>query len=325
MSTLSRALSLLALALLVVIIPVVAVSNYRLGVLALVASYAVASLAQNLLSGYVGIPSLGNVAFFATSAYVTAILATQARLPAGIAMIVGIGAAAALGLIVGLPALRISGMHLAIVTVALVFAVQEILEQWDAGQQSNGISIGSPNWLLQDRGLYVAAVLAALICYLAIWNLLHSRSGRAMVATSTNPFAAASAGIDSVRYRLLAFVVSGAVTGVAGVIYLYYAGTVTPQAFPLDLSLAFLTMTILGGSRSLGGSLLGALIVGLLPEALAYLPSHIDRIDVQQSVAGLYALLLLVCLRFFPDGIWNAAAAGAERVRQARQFGSTEL
>jgi branched-chain amino acid transport system permease protein len=137
---------------------------------------------------------------------------------------------------------------------------------------------------------------------------LKSRTGRAIVALSDNPYAAAAAGIDATKHRLLAFVLSGVVTGVAGTIFLYYAQTVTPEAFPLDLSLAFLTMMILGGSRSIGGSLTGALIVGLLPQFLKLFPNQIGSINVQNSVYGLYAVLLLVTLRFFPEGIWNVIA-----------------
>jgi branched-chain amino acid transport system permease protein len=120
-------------------------------------------------------------------------------------------------------------------------------------------------------------------------------------------------GINTVLYRLVIFVVSGLLTGLAGVVYLYWAQNITPETFTLDLSLAFLTMMILGGSRSLGGSLLGAVIIGALPEILKLLPSQIGQLDVQQSSAALYAILLLVALRLFPEGLWNAVAARLPR------------
>jgi branched-chain amino acid transport system permease protein len=147
------------------------------------------------------------------------------------------------------------------------------------------------------------------VSYAGIWNVLRSRTGRAIRALSVNPYAAAAVGINIVLYRLVTFVLSGLLTGLAGVVYLYWAQTITPETFTLDLSLAFLTMMILGGSRSLGGSLLGAVIIGLLPQLLKVLPSQIGQLSVQQSASGIYAILLLAALRLFPDGLWNAVAA----------------
>jgi branched-chain amino acid transport system permease protein len=302
-------------------LPLAILSEYQLGILAVVTVYAIAALAQNLLAGYADIPSLGNVAFFAASAYTTASLISLAKWPVVLAIVGGVTVAGMLGLVVGLPALRISGMHLAIVTVALVFVARELMAQWDSNHAPSGLTISTPDWLLGGRGLYATAALSALVSYLFVWNVLRSRSGRAIVAVSDNPYAAAAAGINSTRQRLVAFVLSGVFTGVAGALYLYYSRTVTPEAFPLDLSLAFLTMMILGGSRSLGGSLIGALIIGLLPQVLRLLPAQIGNINVQQSVYGIYAVLLLLTLRFFPEGIWNVVAS---RLSERRHVGDLE-
>jgi branched-chain amino acid transport system permease protein len=96
---------------------------------------------------------------------------------------------------------------------------------------------------------------------------------------------------------------------------LYYARTITPEGFSLDLSLAFLSMMVLGGTRSLHGSLLGAVIIGLLPQVLNALPATIGAFDVRGSASGIYALLLLLTLRFFPEGLWNAGARLWDRNR----------
>ena len=290
-------------------------SGYRLSLLALVITFAIASLAQNLLTGYADVPSLGNVAFFAISAYTTGSLVSLAHWSLGAAVAAGVLAAGALGLVVGLPALRISGIHLAIVTLALVFAGQEIMTQWDVNHDPSGVVVAVPAWLLQERGLYLSTLALGLVAYILVWNLLRSRSGRALLALSDNPEAAAASGVDGVSYRLSAFVFSGMLTGAAGVAYLYYTQTVTPGTFSPDLSLAFLTMMILGGSRSLGGSLLGAVIIGLLPQALDVLPASIGQVRVHDLGPGIFALLLLLTLRFFPEGIWNGLAHIAERHR----------
>jgi branched-chain amino acid transport system permease protein len=166
--------------------------------------------------------------------------------------------------------------------------------------------------------------VVAVVSYAGIWNVLRSRSGRAIRALSINPYAASAVGINTVLYRLVTFVVSGLLTGLAGVVYLYWAQTITPDTFSLDLSLAFLTMMILGGSASLGGSVLGAFIIGLLPEALKLLPPQIGQINVQQSSAALYAILLLVALRVFPEGLWNAVAARLPAGGQTSEGGATD-
>ena len=289
-------------------LPVFFLSGYRFGVLALIAVYAIASLAQNLLAGYADVPSLGNVVFMAVSAYTAGSLITLGNMPVVPALLLAVLAAGALGLVVGLPALRISGMHLAIVTVALVFAAQEVMNQWDVNHTPSGVSIDTPSWLLEERSLYAAAVLTALVAYVMTWSALRSRSGRAILALSENPYAATSLGIPAMRYRLGIFVLSGMLTGAAGVLFLYYTPHVTPGAFSLDLSLAFLTMMILGGTRSLGGSLLGAAVIGFLPQILGLFSGTIGQTPIKDVGPGIYAILLLLTLRFFPEGIWNGIA-----------------
>jgi len=302
-----------------------ALTPYRLGILAVVAIYTVAALAQNLLSGYADIPSLGNIAFFAAAGYTAGELLDLAHWPAAAALLGGVAAAALLGLLVGLPALRISGMHLAIVTVALVFVGKELMDNWDQQRGQDGVSVGQPSWLLDDRVLYVVAVIVAAVAYLLVRNLLRSRSGRAILAVGENPYAAAAVGVDTVRYRLGTFVLCGALTGAAGVVYLYHLQTINSGAFPLDLSLAFLTMMIIGGSRSLVGSLVGGIIIGFLPDILSLLPATIGDINVLDSIFGIYALLLLITLRFFPDGLWNVVDRSVRGWLQGRRSFGAEL
>ena len=111
------------------------------------------------------------------------------------------------------------------------------------------------------------------------------------------------------RYQLIACVSSGLLTGLAGAVYLYYARSVTPSSFPLALSLAFLAMIVIGGRRSLAGSIIGAVIIGLLPQLLARLPAHLGGICTQSATPLVYSILVLFALRFLPEGIWNAATA----------------
>jgi ABC-type branched-subunit amino acid transport system permease subunit len=188
------------------------------------------------------------------------------------------------------------------------------MSQQEAARGLAGITVTQPGWLLSERGLFLASLVISVAAYIAVRNFLNAAGGRQLIAGGENQISAAASGIDPVRSRMLAFVLSSALTGVAGVLYLYHVQTITPGAFPLDLSVAFLAMITIGGSGTLGGSLLGAAIIGLLPELLRVLPGTIGGVDIQQNVNALYALLLLAALRFFPDGVWPPMHALCERV-----------
>jgi branched-chain amino acid transport system permease protein len=297
-------------------LPALILSSYRLGLATLVLTFAIAALAQNLLTGYADIPSLGNIVFLATSAYVCGALLNQAHISAGAAIVLGVGASGLLGAVVGLPALRISGAYLAIITVALVFAAQQLLSIHDQDLPDLVLSVSQPGWMLDDRQLYLLAVGLTCGSYFLIWNVFRARSGRALIAVSENPPAATGAGIDPTRYRLMAFVLSGVLSGLAGILYLYHFQHVSHATYTLDLSLAFLTMVLVGGTRSLGGSFVGAVCIGVLTLAPQFLPASIGSVNVQETIAGIDALLLLLALRFFPRGIWNLVEARAAGLRQ---------
>jgi branched-chain amino acid transport system permease protein len=289
-------------------------SPYQLGLSTFVLTFTIAALAQNLLTGYADVPSLGNVVFLAVSAYVCGALLNQAHIGGSPAIVLAVGASGALGAVVGLPALRIAGAYLAIITVALVFAVQEVLAIHDQYLPDQVLTIYQPAWMLDDRRLYVLTAGLVAGSYFVTWNILRARTGRALVALSESPAAAAGSGIDPIRYRLIAFILSGLLSGLAGIIYLYHFQHVSHATFTLDLSLAFLTMVIVGGTRSLGGSFVGAAVIGIVILSPQFLPSKIGSLDVQQGATGLYAVLLLLALRFFPQGIWNVIASSASRV-----------
>lgn len=290
-------------------------SPYALTVAALVTLYAVAALAQDLLTGETGVPSFGNVVFFATGAYVAGSGVAVGALPPAIASLLGVLAGGAVGVLLGVPSLRLSGMHLAIVTVVAVFVSQEVMQGWDAArlQVAAGVPALQPGWLTTERPLYAAAVGVLAATVSALWSLRRSRTGRAFRAQSSSGPAALACGVQIIRYRVYAFVMSGMLTALAGVVYLYYARTVTPGSFTLDLSLAFLAMIAIGGTRSLVGPVLGAAVVGLLPEVTRFLPAVVGSVPVASTVSALWAMLLLGALWLLPGGLWNALRSVASR------------
>nr|BBH93067.1 hypothetical protein KTA_12660 [Thermogemmatispora argillosa] len=300
---------------------------FQLHRVTLILILAIAALAQNLLTGYAAQPSLGNAAFFGVSAYLLAWLSGDLQQPYWLAVLVALVACALLGLLVGGPALSVSGAHLAIATLGLVILTGSLLTLWDtsAGRQSYELT-ALPAVLSDDRSLYYVVLALTALIFVCAFHLLRSRVGRAWIALRDSEVAAAACGIALTRYKLLAFVVSAVLTGLAGVLYASWGTTATASMSSVDQTIAFLTMIVVGGPGSLLGSLLGALFVGLLPLLLGELPDPLTLGPLQLPIAtlttGIYGLLLLLALISFPGGLsaflsgrsrWRSLASGLVR------------
>lgn len=283
-------------------------AGFELHRISLIGIFALAAVAQNVLTGYAAQPSLGNAAFFGLGGYLLAWLAGDLGMPYWIAIVVAMLASAVVGIVVGGPALRVSGAYLAIATLGLVFIAGSLFDLWDtaAGRQSYDIN-NLPAFLADDRSLYfvVLAIVAVILAVGAV--LLRSRVGRAWVAIRDSEAAAVACGVQVTYYKLLDFVVSAALTGLAGALYAIWAQTASASMSNADQTIVFLAMIVVGGLGSLLGSVLGALFVGFLPLALAQLPSPlvVGGLSVQVSTltTGIYGLLLLLALIFFPAGL----------------------
>src|SRR5579859_5676352 len=247
-----------------------ALSNYHVFELTLVMIYAVAVLGLNILTGYNGQISLGHGGFFAAGAYTAAVLMHRygvpywATLPA--AALVGF----ALGVLFGLPALRFEGPYLALVTLAMAVATPQTLKyfSWTGGQQGihltkalppPGLPIDRDRWLY----LFVLAVLLAAIRIAA--NMLNGRTGRAWMAIRDHSIAAAAMGIDTARYKTLAFGTSTLFTGVAGALSAITIGYVSPESYSLFLSVSFLVGSAVGGISTIGGAIVGGFFIQFVP------------------------------------------------------------
>jgi branched-chain amino acid transport system permease protein len=283
-------------------------AGFQLHRLSLIGIFIMAALAQNILTGYAAQPSLGNAAFFGVGAYLLAWLTNDLGQAYWIGLLVAMAACAALGALVGGPALRISGAYLAIATLGLVFVTGALLDLWDtsAGRQSYDLNV-LPAFLMEDHGLYFTIVAICALALFAAHNLLRSRVGRAWIAIRDNEAAAAAFGVNLTRYKLLAFVVSATLTGLAGALYATWATTASASMSSADQTIAFLAMIVVGGLGSIPGSALGAIFVGFLPLLLGLLPSPIVvgplQIQVTTLTTGIYGILLLLALIFFPRGL----------------------
>ncbi|MEO5671850.1 MAG: branched-chain amino acid ABC transporter permease, partial [Ramlibacter sp.] len=221
------------------------VGNYRVFQLTLALAYAIAILGLNMLTGYNGQISLGHGAFFAIGAYTAAILMDKAGFPYWSTIPIAGAVCLLAGFLFGLPALRLEGLYLALATFALGVAMPQILkhkslEHWTGGAM--GVVIVKPEapeglGLSQDQWLYFFTLFWALLLFLAAWNLLRGRVGRALLAIRDQPIAAQAMGVNTAMYKSLTFGVSALYTGVAGALSAIAVQFASPDSFPIFLSI----------------------------------------------------------------------------------------
>ena len=283
--------------------------------------YGLAILGLNLLTGFNGQFSLGHSAFYGIGAYTTAILmhnydvAYYWTIPAaGVVCFV-------VGFLFGLPALRLQNLYLALATFALANAMPQILkfhalEGWTGGVQ--GLVVDQPDppdflsFIDGDQWLYYFTLVIVLVMFATAANLIHSRTGRAIMAIRDNPIAASAMGINTSLYKTLTFGVSALFTGVAGALGALTVAFVAPDSFTIFLSISFLVGLVIGGVGSISGSLCGGLFV-------LYLPNIANAIST--GLAGaIYGVILLLVIFIMPAG-----AAGFVRFAlvQLRRLGKS--
>ncbi len=294
--------------------------NYRVFQLTLALAYAIALLGLNILTGYNGQISLGHGAFFAIGAYTAAILMDKANWPywatipvAGLVCLVA-------GFLFGLPALRLEGLYLALATFALGVAMPQILkykglEAWTGGAM--GVVIAKPEAppdipLNQDQWLYFFTLAWVLVLFVAGWNLLRGRIGRALVAIRDHPVAAQAMGVNTAMYKSLTFGVSALYTGVAGALSAIAVQFASPDSFSVFLSLTLLVGVVVGGLASISGAFYGALFI-------QFIPNIADQIS-RAAPWAIYGVFLIGFMYLMPAGVAGLVRAARQRLarRQAR-------
>jgi ABC-type branched-subunit amino acid transport system ATPase component/ABC-type branched-subunit amino acid transport system permease subunit len=277
--------------------------------------YVVAACSIVLLTGWVGQISLAQAAFVGVGGFGSAMVIRTLHVPFPLNLLAGAVIAAAVAAGLGLVALRVRGLYLAVATLIFAFMADSYLfvAQWFAG--SGGVSsvdintVGRagtyPYFDLADRRTFYFVVLAvAATVIFALANLRDSKTGRAFFAIRGSETAAASLGINVTRYKLIAFALSGAIAGLVGNLLLVSQGTIISTQFGIDASLLFLAIAVVGGLQSLGGAVASAMIFAGLNELFYRVPALSGYLDIVS--AGLLALVLLV----YPGGLAQLAPAG---------------
>ena len=274
-------------------------NSYYVFVMATLALTAIAGIGLNILLGLAGQVSFGHVGFYAIGAYTVAILTTTAKISFWLALPAAIALSALVGALLALPALRVRGPYLAMVTIAFGFVVENATAEWRGltGGQNGIMSVPTVQLFGTSFGERGVALLSIALCALVLFGfarLARSSWGSSMRAVKDSEIAAESIGLNPVAVKALAFTLSAACAGLAGALFAPLSGFVTPSSFAFMQSILFVLVVIVGGAGSVTGPLVGAAIVVLLPEALAGLAEY--RLLF-------FGALMLMVLWIAPDGI----------------------
>ena len=287
-------------------------NSYYVFVMATMALTAITAIGLNILLGLSGQVSFGHVGFYAIGAYTVAILTVKAGLSFWIALPAGVLLAALTGALLALPALRVRGPYLAMVTVAFGFVIENGAAEWrDLTGGQNGI-MGVPQpqvfgYTLGERGIALLAIVLAAALVIAFSRLARSSWGAAMRAVKDSEVAAESIGLNPVAVKALAFTLSAACAGLAGALFAPLSGFVTPSTFAFLQSLLFVLVVVVGGAGTVSGPVVGAAIVVLLPELLS---------GMAEYRLLFFGALMLVVLWLAPEGIVGEVSRWLRRRRE---------
>jgi branched-chain amino acid transport system permease protein len=287
---------------------------------------AIAGLGINVLLGYSGQISLGHAAFMGLSAYLSAYLTKQLELPFLLSIVIAVAAPLVIGLIVGAIAVRLEGFYLAIATLGFGEILRQLFIEmdWFTGGFS-GASAKYPTvfgYTFNKTGMYVFMVALLVVLMMLVYNLVHSSTGRAMIAMKSSRSAAMAMGVNVFRYKLISFAISSVFAGIAGVCYVHFFRHVDPTVWTAVLSLNLIAIVVIGGTATVGGAVVGAVVMHGLPELLKDTP-------IIGEIAGLpfvlVGCLMVVILIFYPRGLIHIPRDVIERIqKRAARAGKKE-
>lgn len=268
-------------------------TDYALGKATLVATYAIAGLGVVVVVGQAGQIALGQAALVALGAYAQALLVARG-VPAPLALPAAVAAGAIGGALASLPARRLGGLYFGMSTLAFALIVEEALARWESlTHGAAGLAVGAfafAGWRADSTLAQAAVSVAALaLALLACARLLASRHGRAWRAVRDDELAAAACGIDTDAAKMQAFVVGGALSGLAGGLYAHWIGFISPEQFGLVFSFELLMLAFIGGARRIAGAAWGALVIVAIPPLISLLR---DRLPGDWARASGLELLL---------------------------------
>ena len=294
---LAFALGLVAVA----VLPLLFTSRYTINLLILACSWSIAALGLTVLLGYTGQISMAQATFYGIGAYAVALGTTKFELNWWLALVIGMSAAVAVGVVLGMTTLKLGGRYLAIVTIGFQTIFTLIMTNWVRFSGGpDGISgIKRPPFLFDVKSAHDYSWLALLMLLAVaafVWWLRRTRLGRSMVAVRENELAAEAMGVDTVRTKVTAFVISAFLGSVGGAVYATGFAYISPDTFSLDTSVQLLAAALLGGSDAVMGAIIGASVLTFLPELLR---------DLKSLYLVIYGLIIILVIVFMPSGLWG--------------------
>jgi branched-chain amino acid transport system permease protein len=311
-----------------------AVGSYLQSQIVFVFIYAIVGVGLLILAGFAGQVSLGHAAFLAIGAY-TAGYMQRLGVPFFVYVPLSVVLTGAAGALVGFPALRLAGIYLVIATVAFGFIIEEVAARWESvtngndGMRIKQIELFGFTVSRDGYGFYYLCLGFLILVLVLALNLLRSPTGRAFIAIRDSETAAQSIGVNLSVYKVVAFSISAAVTGLAGCLYAHKMSFISPEMFTLLLSLEFVIVILIGGVGSLHGAVLGSIFVVMVDPFLSYLKDDLpraigevarsfgianpgalqDTLSAVGGIAGLkgaiYGLIIIVFIVFEPYGLYG--------------------
>jgi branched-chain amino acid transport system permease protein len=281
---------------------------YAVYLLTLTGIFALVALGLNILVGYAGQISLCHAAFFGVGAYATALLTQKAGVPFIVSLMAAGLVTTAVSTLVAVPALRLRSLYLAIATLGFGVVLQKIIFEWRSltggggGMQLTPPSIAGHT--LTATGLYDLTVVLLTIGLYGAHNISCGRTGRALLIIKESETAAGALGISAAQYKIAAFAISAFYAAVAGGLFAYLVRYINPESFNVGLSIAFLSMVVIGGLGAIGGSIVGAIFYVLVPELLR---------GIQDAPGLVFGALLVIVMVFLPRGLWGVVLRVARR------------
>lgn len=289
------------IAIIMILLPKLGMSNYIIRVATMIGVYTMLALSLNLITGYTGQVSIGHAGFCAVGAYTSAILSGTFGMNFVVTAIAGAIVAGLFGLLLGLPTLRLSGTYLTIATLGFGEIIRMLVLNWRS--LTNGplgitkiqrpVFFGIELTSLNGGFFYLIWILVFLTALL-IYAIVHSKMGRALMAIRDDELVATMMGIKTTRYKIIAFVISAALAGLAGSFYAHMTRYIDPNTFSFDTSIIIISIVILGGMGTIGGMFIGAALLISFPEVLRF---------VQEFRFIIYGLILVLMIRYRPQGI----------------------
>lgn len=287
------------------------VPDYYRTQLVFVFIYAIVGFGLMLLSGYTGQFSMGHAAFLAIGAYAETLL-QAAGWPFLVSAPVAMVLAGIAGVVIGLPALRLTGIYLAIATLSFGFIVEEVLARWESVTGGNsGKTVSSVKLLTGkldgEMPFYYLCLACVILIAWCCYNLLRSPTGRAFIAIRDSEISAQSMGVNLARYKTLSFALSAAITGLAGTLYAHQIKFISPEQFTLFASIEYLMMIVIGGMGSLHGAVFGAVFLIVLPEMITLVKDYLPPVVAEQTglKTTIFGIIMIFFVLFEPMGLYG--------------------